>query len=56
MRFEEGLEITQRQRKMAEPNPTFTKLLQQFEKSDTLEDLRLKLNTCQFPCPIDVIL
>lgn len=43
--FEEGLQIVQSQRKMAEPNPTFAKLLQRFEKSDTLKDLRLKLDT-----------
>lgn len=42
--FEEGLQIVQEQRKMAEPNPTFTKLLQLFGKSSTLRDLRETLN------------
>lgn len=42
--FEEGLRIIQEQRKMAEPNPTFTKLLQSFGKSDTLRELRELLN------------
>jgi hypothetical protein len=42
--FEEGLCIVQEQRKMAEPNPTFTKLLQAFGKSSTLKSLRENLN------------
>ncbi len=44
MGFEEGLQIVQSQRKMAEPNPTFVKRLQQFEKSETIQELRQDLN------------
>ncbi len=42
--FDEGLQIVQEQRKMAEPNPSFTKVLQTFGKSETLKNLREKLN------------
>ncbi len=42
--FEEGLRRVQEQRKMAEPNPTFVKCLQAFEKSESLSHLRKKLN------------
>ena len=42
--FEEGLQIVQSQRKMAEPNPTFAKRLKQFEKSEALLELRKLLN------------
>lgn len=42
--FEEGLRLVQEQRKMAEPNPTFIKLLQSFGKSNTLRQLRETLN------------
>lgn len=44
MGFREGLQIVQEQRKMAEPNPTFAKMLEAFEKSSTLSDLRELLN------------
>lgn len=43
--FEEGLRIVQEQRKMAEPNPTFTDLLKAFGKSSTLRDLREELKS-----------
>ena len=43
--FEEGLRRVQEQRKMAEPNPTFIKILQAFEKSDSLSHLRKTLNS-----------
>ena len=42
MGFEESLQLVQAQRKMAEPNPTFTARLKQFEKSDALIQLRSK--------------
>lgn len=42
--FKEGLQIVQSQRKMAEPNPTFARRLQQFEKSEALQELREQLN------------
>lgn len=42
--FEEGLRIVQEQRKMAEPNPTFAKVLRTFGKSSTLTGLRETLN------------
>ena len=43
--FEEALCIVQEQRKMAEPNPTFTNLLKTFGKSSALRDLRQELNS-----------
>ena len=42
--FEESLRLVQEQRKMAEPNPTFEKRLQEFGKSDTLKKLQAELN------------
>ena len=42
--FEEGLDIVRRERKMAEPNPAFAKILKDFEKSQSLSNLRVKLN------------
>lgn len=42
--FGEGLRIVQEQRKMANPNPTFTQVLQSFGKSNTVIKLRETLN------------
>ncbi len=43
--FEESLSLVQRQRKMAEPNPTFTRTLKVFEKSQELRELRTVLGS-----------
>lgn len=41
--FEESLKIVQEQRKMAEPNPTFYKRLQEFASSDALKEVQEEL-------------
>ena len=41
--FEESLKIVQEQRKMAEPNPTFCKKLQEFACSDALKKVQEEL-------------
>ena len=42
-RYEESLRFVQEKRRMASPNPTFTKKLQDFARSDTLKRLRKEL-------------
>ena len=41
--FEESLKIVQEQRKMAKPNPTFCKKLQEFASSDALKEVQEEL-------------
>ena len=41
--FEESLKIVQEQRKMAEPNPTFFKKLQEFARSNALKEVQEEL-------------
>lgn len=41
--FEESLKIVQEQRKMAEPNPTFCRRLQEFASSDELKKVQEEL-------------
>ena len=41
--FEESLKIVQEQRKMAEPNPTFCRKLQEFASSDALKEVQEEL-------------
>ena len=43
--FEESLKLVQEQRKMAEPNPTFTKILQDFAHSDAFKQIQEELLT-----------